>query len=66
MANSNSSEKSRPSAVDILFPFIFFALFGGLFFGLIGATIGGVLGAAIGGIVGSKEPNTVSGDSEHN
>jgi hypothetical protein len=56
------NEKSRPSSVDILSPFIFFALFGGLFFGPIGASIGGVLGAAIGGIVGSRESGTVSGD----
>ena len=64
MVDRSSREKSRPSSVDILFPFLFFALFGGLLFGPIGASIGGVLGAAVGGIVGRRESNTVFGDSE--
>lgn len=63
MTTPNSSEKSEPNPIDILFPLIFFAILGALLFGVIGASVGGVFGAALGAAVGSRETLEVSEDS---
>jgi len=55
VSESEPERRSRPSAVDILFPLVFSSLAGGVFFGVAGVAVGGALGAAIGGIVGSSD-----------